>query len=428
MYRPIDAVEVRIWDRTVGAVALDPRLGFYVFEYDPRWVRGGIELAPLHMPLRLADEPFVFPDLPPATYHRLPAMLADALPDRFGNALVTAYLEREGVPAAAITPLDRLAYMGQRALGAIEFRPARGPRAGTRGTALELRELVDTARAVLRGELTGSDDDSAALAALIRVGTSAGGARAKAVIAWNRETGEIRPGQFDVPAGFEHWLLKFDGVGEDAELGATQHYGRIEYAYALMARAAGIEMSECRLIEEGGRAHFVTRRFDRDGGRKVHVQTLCAVAHLDFNQRATHDYAQLMSTLRALGLGEDARVQAFRRMVFNVMAANCDDHTKNVSFLLRDGSPWGLAPAYDVTYAFNPRSQWTYQHLMGVGGTFSKVTREHLLDFADRHDVPAAAKLIDQVSAAIGTWPECAKEAGLPRTDALRITAHHVRV
>ena len=283
---------------------------------------------------------------------------------------------------------------------------------------------------MLQGDLGDSDHAKAALATLIRVGTSAGGARAKAAIAWNRTTNEIRPGQFDAPEGFEHWLLKFDGVGQDSELGESAHYGRIEYAYALMARAARIDMTDCQLIEEGGRAHFATRRFDRDARGKIHTQTLCALAHLDFNLLATHDYAQLMGTINALGLGEEARVQAFVRMAFNVMAANCDDHTKNVSFLLREGGAWELAPAYDLTHAFNPAGRWTYQHLMGVDGRFTGLTRDHLLRFGDRFDVPAARRLLDQVRDAVAEWPAFARGAGLPEAEAStgRFAEHHTRL
>lgn len=423
MYKPVNVVEVRIWDQTVGAVALDPRLGFYAFEYDSQFARSGIELAPIHMPLVRAGAPFVFTDLPEATYQRLPAMLADSLPDRFGNALVTAHLQREGVRPQDITPLDRLAYMGKRALGALEFRPARGPRAGGWATALELSELVETARKAVDGQLDADRDRTAALASLIRVGTSAGGARAKAAIAWNRTTGEVRAGQFDVASGFEHWLLKFDGVGVDRELGASKHYGRIEFAYSRLAGSAGIVMSECALIEEGGRAHFVTRRFDRDGNHKLHMQTLCAIAHVDFNQRATHDYAQLMMVVDALGLGDEARRQAFKRVAFNVMAANCDDHAKNISFLLRTGGRWELAPAYDLTHAFNPRGAWTYQHLMSVEGKFSGITRADLLRFADRFDVPGARHLLDEVRDGVSTWPACAAEAGIPADEIARVGA-----
>lgn len=420
MHRPVNAIEVRIWGQTVGAVALDPRLGYYAFEFDPRFAASGIDLAPLAMPLAKAREPFVFTDLPEASFKRLPALLADALPDDFGNSLIDAWMAGKGVAKSAITPLDRLAYMGKRGMGALEFRPTRGPNVASQ-TAIKLSKLVDSARQAVHGEIDTDTHAKAALAQIIQVGTSAGGARAKAAIAWNPATSEIRAGQFDVEDGFEHWLLKFDGMGKDNELGASQDYGRIEYAYSLMAREAGIAMMPCRLLEENGRAHFMTRRFDRDGNRKHHMQTLCAMAHLDYKQKATHDYNQLFLTIVQLGLGHEALTEAFRRMVFNIMAANCDDHSKNFSFLLRQGSQWELAPAYDVTHAYNPQGEWTYQHLMGVGGRFSGITQADCLSVADRFGIGPAKQVIRQVKAAIDHWPEFAAQASVEADEIGRI-------
>lgn len=427
MYKPVTAVEVRLWGRTVGAVALDPKLGYYAFEYAPKFAAGGIELAPLMMPLAQARDPFVFTALPELTYQRLPALLADALPDDFGNALINAWMASQGVAPSSITALDRLAYMGKRGMGALEFRPARGPQ-GASSTAVDLAALVESARRAVHGEIGSDPHAKAALAQIIQVGTSAGGARAKAAIAWNPASGEIRAGQFDVETGFEHWLLKFDGMGADRELGASRDYGRIEYAYHLMARQAGIDMSSCRLLEEGGRAHFMTRRFDRDGNRKHHMQTLCAMAHLDYKQRATHDYNQLLLTIQQLKLGHMALEEAFRRMAFNVMAANCDDHSKNFSFLLREGGMWELAPAYDLTYAYNPKGEWTYQHLMAVNGKFSGITRADLLVVADRFGIGSASKVLKLVSEAVAAWPEFAHAAKLSEAETLRVGGHHVRL
>ncbi len=424
MYKPVNAIEVRIWGKTVGAVALDPGLGYYAFEYDPAFAKIGVELAPLTMPLSRARNPFVFTQLPEMTFRRLPAMLADALPDDFGNALVDAWMARDGVAREQITPLDRLAYMNRRGLGALEFRPARGSTRAA-STAIELSKLVEGARLAVAGNMETDDLANAALAQIIRVGTSAGGARAKAVIAWNPETHEIRAGQFEVPKGFEHWILKFDGMGADRELGEGQGYGRIEYGYHLMALAARIMMAPSRLLEEGGRAHFMTRRFDRDGNTKHHLQTLCALAHLDFRQRATHDASQLFLTLRDLHLGYEALEQAFRRIAFNVMAANCDDHTKNISFLLREGGDWELAPAYDVTHAYNPKGEWTYQHLVGVNGKFAGITRHDLLELAERFAIGTASTVLGEVSAAVVKWPEYAEKAGLETLQVERIAKHH---
>ncbi len=427
MYKPVTAVEVRLWGHTVGAVALDPKLGYYAFEYAPKFVASGIELAPLAMPLAQAREPFVFTALPELTYQRLPAVLADALPDDFGNALINAWMASQGVAPSEITALDRLAYMGKRGMGALEFRPARGPHVAS-STAVDLAALVESARRAVHGEIDSDPHAKAALAQIIQVGTSAGGARAKAAIAWNPATEEIRAGQFDVETGFEHWLLKFDGMGADRELGASRDYGRIEYAYHLMAQRAGIDMSPCRLLEEGGRAHFMTRRFDRDGNRKHHMQTLCAMAHLDYKQRATHDYSQLLLTIQQLKLGHVALEEAFRRIAFNVMAANCDDHAKNFSFLLREGGAWELAPAYDVIHAYNPNGEWTYQHLMAVNGKFSGITRADLLAVADQFGIGSAPKVLKLVNEAVAAWPEFARAAKVSSAETKRVGGHHVRL
>ncbi|HEX4059162.1 MAG TPA: type II toxin-antitoxin system HipA family toxin [Galbitalea sp.] len=411
-YQPVDAVEVSVWGMRVGAVALDPASGFYAFEFYRDWVERGIELAPLTMPASVGIR--VFPTLSEATFHRLPALLADSLPDDFGNALIDAWLAAQGVGRSAVSPLDRLAYLASRAMGALEFRPSRGPRYRV-PSAIELGELVEGARGMLRGRFAGAKETETALHSLIQVGTSAGGARAKAVIAWNPETAQIKSGQLPADPGFEYWLIKLDGVGRDSELGAGDSYGRIEYAYSLMAKAAGIDMMPCVLLEENDRAHFMTKRFDRaDDGAKHHAMTLCDLAEIDFRLRGTNDYAQLFQVLDALGLDAQAREQAFRRMAFNVLARNCDDHTKNHSFLLDDPTAsWRLSPAYDVTFAYNPRGEWTYQHLMAVNGKFSSISRADLLAVADRFRVPKPRRLLTDVAAAIAGWEGFAAAAGL---------------
>jgi serine/threonine-protein kinase HipA len=432
----VNAIEVRLWDQRVGAVALEPSLGVYAFEYEPSFIRSGLELAPLQMPLSRSRNPFIFPDLPELTFKRLPAMLADALPDDFGNNLINSWMAQRGIPKDRITALDRLAYMGKRGMGAFEFRPVRGPNRES-ATAIQLSSLVESARLAVHGELDSDAHSEAALAQIIRVGTSAGGARAKATVAWNPGTNELRAGQFEVEPGFEHWLLKFDGIGPDHELGSSQQYGRIEYAYFLMARAAGITISDCRLLEENGRAHFMTRRFDRtgidhttsasnQGVHKHHLQTLCAISHLDYKQRATHDYSQYFQTISELNLGRPALEEAFRRMAFNVMARNHDDHSKNFSFMLEQPqagqvAQWKLAPAYDVTFAFNPQGEWTNQHLMSVNGKFAKITRTDLLEVAERFGLGNAPRLLEQVKDAIRLWPECAARAGVDAAESKRI-------
>jgi serine/threonine-protein kinase HipA len=420
----VKVIEVRAWEQRVGAVALDPRLGYYAFAYDPEWISTGIELSPLTMPMEDRRGPYIFPNLPEATFQRLPGLLSDALPDDFGNALIDAWMAERGMTKSEVTPIDRLAYMGRRGTGALEFRPSRGPSRESPDP-LEMKSLVENARKLIEGDLTLDADTGAALANLIRVGTSAGGARAKAVIAWNPKTNILRSGQFDADEGFEHWLLKFDGVGKYAELGTGADYGRIEYAYHLMAKMAGIEMSECRLLEESGRAHFMTKRFDREviNGQTVkhHMQTLCSLDHLDYKQRATHSYAQLFMAVARLKIGDMALTQVFRRMAFNVMARNCDDHTKNFAFRLKQKGQWELAPAYDITHAYNPRGAWTYQHLMSVNSKFNNITQADMLIEADRFSVPGAKKILPEVRDAVENWPKAAKEAGLGKAVADRI-------
>jgi serine/threonine-protein kinase HipA len=413
----IPVIEVCAWGKQAGALARDPRLGYFAFQYTPSWLKLGIEFAPLHMPL--SDQTFIFPNLPEATFRRLPAMFADALPDDFGNALIDAWMAERGTTKADVTTLDRLAYMGKRGVGALEFKPALGSHRES-AEPLKMKSLVEEARKAVEGDLSADIHAKAALANIIRVGTSAGGACAKAVVAWNPRTNQIRSGQFEMATGFEPWLLKFDGVGKDFELGTGGDYGRTEYAYYKMATQAGIRMSPCRLLEENDRAHFMTRRFDRDviGGETVkhHTQTLCALAHLDYKQRGTHAYSQLFMTIAELKLGDDAVRQAFLRMTFNVMARNYDDHTKNFSFLYKRDEGWELAPAYDVTHAHNPRGEWTYQHLMSVNGKFDEITRADLLAEAERFSVPRAEQLITDVRTALENWAAHAQSAELSQS------------
>jgi serine/threonine-protein kinase HipA len=411
-YRHVDVVDVYLWGRRIGAVALDPSYGFYVFRYTPEVRATGIEPAPLQMPVSKGPT-FLFTDLPVETYKRLPAMLNDALPDDFGNALINRYLADKGILASDVSALDRLAYMSNRAMGALQFKPARGPK--HKPTAIILSELVNEARRAVDGSIADQDHANAALRSIIEVGTSAGGARAKAVIAWNRNTGEIRAGQLDAPEGFEYWLLKFDGMGKDNELGASADYGRIEYAYYLMAKAAGLDMMECRLLHEMGRSHFMTRRFDRDqGGVRHHLQTLCAMSHLDYKKKGVNSYSQFFSAMQELGLPYEQKEEGFRRMVFNVMARNCDDHSKNLSFRLRQGHPWELAPAYDVTFAHNPKGEWTSQHLMSVNGKFKDFHEDDLLAVGERFAIGTAKSVISKVRNAIRQWSEFGVQAGLP--------------
>jgi len=421
-YTHVSSVEVYLWGERVGVTVLDPRYGFYVFRYTPEFRKLGIEPAPLQMPTG-PDRTYLFTDLPVETYQRLPALLSDALPDDFGNALIDRWMADRGISPEEITPLDRLAYMSNRAVGALQFKPARGPSTRT-PSAIKMGELVSEARRAVTGTIEDDDHAQAALRGIIEVGTSAGGARAKAVIAWNPATEEIRTGQLDAPPGFEHWLLKFDGMGMDNDLGVSKDYGRIEYAYYLMARAAGITISDCRLLHENGRAHFMTRRFDRGAANvRHHVQTLCAMSHIDYKKVGTNSYSQLFDSASLLELSYSDREEIFRRMAFNVMGRNCDDHSKNFSFRLKQRGAWELAPAYDVTFAHNPASQWTHQHLMSVNGRFSDFSNRDLLQEADRFGIGTAPRVIDQVRTAIKSWGKYANEAGVSSAQIQHIEA-----
>ncbi len=415
-------IEVRAWGQRVGAVAMDSVAGCYAFQYADTWIQHGVELAPLTMPRR--HEPYIFPQLSKDTYRGLPPLLADALPDDFGNALINASLAQQGISPAQITALDRLAYMGDRSMGCLVFKPARGPQGSrAQSTAIQLASLVLGVRAALSGCFDGDRETEAAIMNLLQVGTSAGGARAKAIIAYNPMTKEIRSGHATLAEGFEHWLLKLDGVGKDKELGQGRDYGKIEYAYSMMAKAAGIQMSDCFLLKENGRNHFMTKRFDRaDHGIRHHISSLCSMAELDYRQKATHDYSQYFMAINRLGLGPDEREEAFRRVVFNIFAQNNDDHTKNLSFLLRQGSKaWELAPAYDLIYAYNPKGEWTYQHLMSVNGKFSSITQSDLLTLADRFLVPQAKDIIRGVADAVSAWPDFGKKAGVAESRVKKI-------
>ena len=418
---------VILWGRRIGAVSWDETRSVGVFQYDPAFVGAGIEVAPLTMPTR--ETPYEFPALNRETFKGLPGMLADALPDRFGNRLIDTWLADTGKSPEVFNPVDRLCYIGRRGIGALEFEPAL--RKHTRAKNLEVARLVDLAnrvlgeRANLAGRLDGKND-AEALEDILSVGTSAGGARPKAVLAWNPKTGEFRSGQLDADEGFEHWLLKFDGVSNnsDTELADPAGYGKIEYAYALMARAAGITMSECRLHHEGGRSHFITKRFDRgDTGRKGHVQSLGAMQHFDFNDPSAYSYEQAVMTIRDLDLGMVAVEEQFRRAVFNVMARNQDDHVKNISFLMDRSGKWSLSPAYDVAYAYNPNGTWTRDHQMSMAGRRNGFERDDILRFAASIGVKKrrALEISDKVSASVQDWGKHAEAAEVAPRDMARI-------
>ena len=418
---------VVLWGRRIGAVSWDEERALGIFQYDPAFVGAGIEVAPLKMAVR--EAPYEFPALPKETFKGLPGMLADALPDKFGNRLIDAWLAETGRSAGRFSPVDRLCYIGNRGIGALEFEPT--VRKATRSKKLEVAQLVDLANRVLseRENLAGrlgGEDDAEALEDILSVGTSAGGARAKAVLAWNRDTGEFRSGQVKVDEGYEHWLLKFDGVSNnrDKELADPQGFGKIEYAYYLMATAAGIDMSECRLHHEGGRSHFMTRRFDRDErGRKVHMQSLGAMQHFDFNDPASYSYEQAIMTIRDLGLGMGVVEQQYKRAVFNVVARNQDDHVKNISFLMDRSGTWRLSPAYDVAYSYNPSGSWTRDHQMSLAGKRNDFTHGDLMVFASNVGLKSnrANQAIEEIVGAVAQWHEFAERAGVENSDVSRI-------
>jgi serine/threonine-protein kinase HipA len=396
------------------------------------FVPSGVQVAPLMMPLRI--DPYSFPALAPASFHGLPGMLADALPDRYGNVLIDAWLAERGRRPESFNAVERLCYTGIRGMGALEFRPAAGPDRGA-STPIDVAALVALASEVLsdRTRLSASFDGesrTAAMRDILRVGTSAGGARAKAVIGWNPETGAVRSGQGAVPPGFQHWLLKFDGVAEnrDRELADPKGYGLVEFAYSRLATRAGIAMSECRVMAEHDRHHFMTRRFDRTAdGDKLHLQSLAALRHFDFHSPAAYSYEQALLAIRELDLGRAAIEEQFRRMVFNVVARNQDDHVKNIAFLMDRRGQWSLSPAFDVMWAYNPTGEWTSQHQMSVNGKRDNITMADLEAVARVVSMRRgrAAEIHEEVRSAVAAWPEVAAEAGVPEAMSERIAETH---
>jgi serine/threonine-protein kinase HipA len=410
--------EVRLWERTIGAVSLEDGAAIATFEYDPVFTGSGIEVAPLMMPL--SNRLYSFPVLKLETFHGLPGLLADSLPDRFGNALIDAWLARAGRSPESFNAVERLCYTGTRGMGALEYRPATRLPAST-STSIEVDKLVALASEVLthRSNLQGwlhEEGQDVALRDLVRVGTSAGGARAKAVIAWNPKTNEVRSGQVKAGNGFEYWLMKFDGVSgnRDKELEDPKGYGAIEHAYYKMAIDAGITMSPCRLFEENGRRHFMTKRFDRlDSGGKLHMQSLCGMAHFDFNQAGAYGYEQALQVIRRLDLPMAAVEEQFRRMVFNIVARNQDDHVKNIAFLMDRSGNWSLAPAFDMTYSYQPGGQWTATHQMTLNGKRSDFTREDFKSCANSASMKRgrAETIIEEVRVVVKKWRDYADES-----------------
>jgi len=427
---------VNLWGRTIGAVSWDSERSLGHFEYTPAFSDSGIEVAPLIMPL--SDRIYSFPGLPRETFHGLPGLLADSLPDRFGNTLIDTWLAREGRSPASFNPVERLCYTGTRGMGALEFTPSAGP-SPKQARTIDVQALVELASEILtqRNRAQGSfatPDRENALQDILRVGTSAGGARAKAIIAWNPDSNTVRSGQVDAGKGFSYWLLKFDGVSgnRDKEMDDPSGYGLIEYAYYLMAQAAGIHMSECRLLQEHGRNHFMTRRFDRTPeGHKLHMQSLCALQHYDFNQAGAYSYEQALRSMRALGLPMAQIEEQFRRMAFNIVARNQDDHVKNIAFLMDKFGNWSLSPAFDMTYSYNPTGQWTSTHQMSLNGKRDDFTED---DFTACEKAIAMKRgrgleILEEVQAVVRQWPAFAAAADVPVeiTDQIA-SAHHTDI
>ncbi len=427
--------EIVLWGKTIGAVSWDDERGYGAFEYDHNFAQSGIEVAPVVMPL--SEQIYSFPELPKNTFYGLPGLVADSLPDKFGNALIDVWLATQGRTASSFNPVERLCYTGSRGMGALEFKPTVGPSV-VQSQQVIIEDLVSLASQILteRSQLDTSfteDTKSKALQDILRVGTSAGGARAKAVIAWNESSNEVRSGQVDVDQGFDYWLLKFDGVSSnrDKELDDPQGYGAIEYAYYLMAKAAGINMSESRLLVENDRRHFMTKRFDRfateSGSEKLHMQTFGALCHYDFNQAGAYSYEQALQTIRRLGLSMDSIEQQFRRMVFNVVARNQDDHVKNIAFLMDKQGQWSLSPAYDVTYSYNPSGMWTGQHQMSINGKRDNFVLDDFIDCGKHISMQRnrVHDIVNDVINAVKEWEVFAGQAQIETTWSQQIQSTH---
>lgn len=415
----ITTAYVKIWGRRAGAIAWNADNGIASFEYDPKFLDSGWDLSPIKMPIDRGSLIYTFPELRAVkgsnydTFKGLPGLIADMLPDKYGNQLINIWLAQQGRPVDSMNPVEKLCFIGSRGMGALEFEPVhfKGKKNPSK---IELSTLVDISREMLqkRDQFTTdlSDDKHKAMMDILRIGTSAGGARPKAVIAYNDKTGEVRSGQTIAPKGFEHWLIKMDGVS-DAQFGDTEGYGRVEMAYYMMALDCGMEMMESKLQEENNRAHFMTKRYDREGSEtKHHAQTWCAMNHYDFNDITSYSYEQLFQTMRALYLDYRDAEQMYRRMVFNVLARNCDDHTKNFSFLLKKDGVWKLAPAYDICHAYRPDSYWVSQHALSINGKRKNHTLEDLLSIAKSMNIKRAKKIVVNIQAITQSWKSYARQ------------------
>jgi serine/threonine-protein kinase HipA len=413
---------VKIWGVLVGAVARDERTGISTFEYEADFKKRNWDLSPLKMSIQSNKTIFSFPELKPDrnspfdTYKGMPGLLADVLPDKYGNQLINMWLAQNGREPNSMNPVEMLCFIGTRCMGAMEFEPA-VLEESKRTFSIEMDSLVDIAKNILSQKssfkTTLKKEDEQAMVEILKIGTSAGGARPKAVIAYNEKTGEVRSGQTNAPKGFEHWLVKLDGVS-DVQLGASTGYGRVEMAYYNMAVACGINMMPSTLLEENGRAHFMTKRFDReDGDIKHHIQTLCAINHYDYNEVTSFSYELLFQTMRELKLSYPEAEQMFRRMVFNVIARNCDDHTKNFAFRLKKDAHWELAPAYDLCHAYKPDHQWVSQHALSINGKRKAISKNDMLVIGKSIKCKQASVIIEEIESTVMNWKKFANEVGL---------------
>ncbi|MEY5042529.1 MAG: hypothetical protein RLZZ414_2093 [Bacteroidota bacterium] len=415
----VDVAEVKIWGELVGAVRWDDEQKLGYFEYDNKFLKKGWDLSPIKMPIENGSRIYSFPELrkdrgeTEDTFKGLPGLLADALPDKYGNRLINIWLAQHGRPENSMNPVEKLCFIGARGMGALEFEPSQ-IKSGKNSISLELNNLVDIANKMLNERqsfLTSiKEDEKKAVLDILKIGTSAGGARPKAVITYNPETKEVRSGQGNAPKGFEHWLIKLDGVSGE-QFGESSGWGRVEYAYYLMAKDCGINIRECKLLEENNRAHFMTKRFDREGNTKHHIQSLCGIQHFDFNDMNGYSYEQLFQTMRLLKLSYPEAEEMFRRMVFNVLATNYDDHTKNFSFILKKGESWHLAPAYDLCFSFNENNHWISKQTLSVNGKRLGITKSDLLLIAKDNNIKKGEKIIEEINLVVKSWNEYANKA-----------------
>ena len=412
----VDVAIVKMFGNPIGVFRWDSRYDIVQFEYNKDFIGRGLEPSPLMMPVQ-SGRTYSFGDIGRETFKGLPGLLADSLPDTYGRALFDRWLTLTGRTSSNI--VETLCFLGKRCMGALEFEPAIDVDYNL-DSKIAIDSLVDVAReALLNKENFGvniNDDKKAAIAEILRLGTSAGGQRAKAIIAYNKTTGEVRSGQTDAPNGFDYYIIKLDGVSATTGFRETENYGRLEYSLYKLVKACGIDMSECSLIEENGRAHFLTKRFDRENGKKVHMQTLCGIAHYDYRLHRAYSYEQAFNVMRALKLPYSQAQEMFRRMVFNVIVRNQDDHTKNISFLMGEDGVWRLSPAYDMGYSYNPNGGWTATHQMSINGKFDDITRKDLLECGAKNNIKNASLIIDEVCEIASQWSTMAKESDVPQS------------